>query len=62
MQYHLFVMVLAEYSSTLSLPLICNFYLAQTQQLFQTKPMMHVPLALARPTTSCVYLVQGTFK
>jgi len=61
MQYHLIVMVLAEYNSTypvLSVYLsydVGNIYfdLAQTQQHFQTI----VQLAHAHPTMSCIYLV-----
>ena len=58
MQYHLMVMVLAEYSGSYSL-LACQMMLATsielvpTQQLFQTI----VLLAHARPTMSCIYLV-----
>ena len=65
MQYHLMVMVLAEYSSSYSL-FACQMMLATsvlslhapTQQLFQTI----VLLAHARPTMSCIYLVVYWFQ
>ena len=65
MQYHLMVMVLAEYSSSYSL-LACHYYdvgniyfeLAPTQQLFQTI----VLLTHTRPTMSCIHLVVYWFQ
>ena len=68
MQYHLLLMVLAEYSSSYSL-FTCHmmlatydagniyFDLAETQQHFQTI----VQLAHARPTMSCIHLVVTIF-
>ena len=64
MQYHLTVMVLAEYSGRLlsaclsyDVGNIC-FELAPTQQLFQTI----VLLAHTRPTMSCIYLIVYWFQ
>ena len=59
MQFHLIVMVLAEYSSSYSLFALSyhvgNIYfdLPQTQQHFQ----IIVELAHAHPTMSCIHLV-----
>ena len=63
MQYHLIVMVLAEYSSSYSLFALSyhvgNIYfdLAQTQQHFQTI----VQVAHAHPTMSCIHLVGSSW-
>ena len=61
MQYHLIVMVLAEYNSSYPVLSVClsydvgNIYFdhAQTQQHVQTI----VQLAHAHPTMSCIHLV-----
>jgi len=51
MQFHLILMVLAEYSSSHSL-FACRMMLAQTQQHFQTI----VQLTHTHPTMLCIHL------